>query len=249
MLVLLSIFCCINFNLAFSKTVEDLEVESRLGRVVQEKTKQLEKDGSFDDGTKDFYDIGVSDEQLLLDGKVEKMGTLPDGRIAVLRTKCSGPEPKTLLEIYPKKNEAAGLNDLTRTEEYLIKWTPIEGLASGYYIDSISESIDGFKIILSESKDINKKVSVRFEQGIDSYRCTNESFRLKAIYELNEKYHEQNDGWTFFKVVNSSYIRWMLDESYGTACSLPFVHFYFNAEEVILDVVADREPTVEFLKD
>lgn len=126
------------------------------------------------------------------------------------------------------------------------RWEPISGLANKYYIDSIIDEARGFKVILSESDDETKKILVLFEDSIDAYRNTDESFRLKIIHDLDQKYGTDFYGdWTFFKVTNSTYIQWLSEQSYGTSDYQSFVHFSFITADSILDVITNYEPKVE----
>jgi hypothetical protein len=56
-------------------------------------------------------------------------------------------------------------------------WEPVFGLSSKYYVESLSDSIEGFRILLSDAYDENKKVEVIFEDSVHAYRSTDESFR------------------------------------------------------------------------
>lgn len=41
--------------------------------------------------------------------------------------------------------------------EQLVQWKPIKGLSKKYYVESISDSTEGFKIILFDSSNRRKK--------------------------------------------------------------------------------------------
>ena len=129
--------------------------------------------------------------------------------------------------------------------EKWIKWEPVEALAPLYYIDEIHDTMAGFTIKLSEYKDEKKGVILLFENGIEGYRNADESFRYKTILYLHKQYGDSFLGqWTFFKVQNSSYIQWLLEESCGTNYSLSLTHFSFFTGNDVLDVVSTDEPTV-----
>ena len=95
--------------------------------------------------------------------------------------------------------------------EHWERWEPIRSLSSKYYIDSISDGIREFRIVLSDSCDEKKKIHVVFENSVDAYRSTDESFRQSTVADLGERYGNEFYGdWTFFKVTNSTYISWFL---------------------------------------
>ena len=134
--------------------------------------------------------------------------------------------------------------------EQWTRWEPIQGLAKKYCIDSIIDDTKGFSILLSEYYDEKKKARVVFENSVDAYRSTNESFRLSILYDLSGKHgNEFYAGWTFFKVTNSLYIQWLFEQSYGTSESLNFIHFSFISDDSILDVVTNYEPRVELINE
>ena len=134
------------------------------------------------------------------------------------------------------------------TEQW-IRWEPISGLADKYEIESISDTFDRFTVILSDLKDEEKKVKVTFEGSVDAYRAVNESFRLKTFSELHEKYGVDFYGWwTFFKVADSEYLKWLSEQSYGISDAYSMIHFSFFGVETVLDVLTNYEPKVELIE-
>lgn len=133
-------------------------------------------------------------------------------------------------------------------EENWQRWEVGSDLSAKYYIESISDSIDGFRILLSDANDESKKVEVLFEDSIHAYRSTDESFRQSTINNLDEQYGTEffRDN-TFFKVTNSEYIHWLSLQSYGIAESESIFHFSFLAVDSVVDVVAAYEPNVSIL--
>ncbi|GAC43779.1 hypothetical protein [Paenibacillus popilliae] len=126
------------------------------------------------------------------------------------------------------------------------RWEPVSGLSSKYYIKSLSDSIEGFKLFLFDANDEKKKVEVVFEDSVHAYRSTDESFRQSTINTINERYGtEFYAEWTFFKVTNSGYIRWLSEQSYGIAESEPLIHFSILAGDSIVDVIAAYEPKIK----
>jgi hypothetical protein len=134
------------------------------------------------------------------------------------------------------------------TEQWT-QWNPIPGLAKKYYIESVSGSIEGFKIVLHKEGNKKEKSLVFFENSVDAYRSTDESFRLKIVYELAKKYGDDFYAeWTFFKVNNSSYTQWILEQASGTADDTNFIHFAFIDPDSILDVICQEDPKIQLLE-
>lgn len=129
------------------------------------------------------------------------------------------------------------------------QWKPISGLANRYYIESISEGINGFQIILSEEDNPAKKALFTFENSVDSYRSTNESFVLKIIDDLDKRYGTDFYAhWSFFKILNSDYLKWLSEKSFGISDSLHFKHLVFFGLDSMLDVITCYEPKIELIE-
>jgi|SRR5579863_392324 len=127
------------------------------------------------------------------------------------------------------------------------KWEPIDGLSSRYYIDAVHDIMEGFSIILSHDEDMTKKVIITFENSVEAYRATDESFRQKTLLKLSTEHGLGLLGkWAFFKVYNSSYIHWLSEESFDITSSLQLQHFVFVGGNQIVDVLSTDEPIVRF---
>jgi hypothetical protein len=111
-------------------------------------------------------------------------------------------------------------------------------LKSKYYIDSISDKIEGFEILLTDYDDKTKKILITFKNSIDAYRSTDESFRLKSMDTLNEIYGSKfYQEWTFFKIEKSTYIQWLSEQSYGIIEMAEPIHFCIADVNSFLDIV------------
>ncbi len=125
-------------------------------------------------------------------------------------------------------------------QEQLIKWEPVSGLSEKYAIEFIGmdDFERCFKIIFIDILDRKNKIAVRLDCYPDIFRIT--KTECNASLE-----------WTFFKVINSSYIQWLLSESFFFGFinkTHPFTHYSFVATNFILDVVSSEEPKVEVIE-
>ena len=133
-------------------------------------------------------------------------------------------------------------------KEKWIQWKPIENLAKKYYVESILDSIDGFKILLFAEKNREKKILIYFRDSVDCYRSTNESFLVTTLFNLKENYGTKFFGdWTFFEIENSLYLDSIKQESDGISESYKLRHFCLLAIDSMVDILADYEPTVTFI--
>lgn len=130
-------------------------------------------------------------------------------------------------------------------QEQWTRWEPIEGLALKYYVEAITDDIEGgFKIILSNINNRKNTVHVHFKDSAYAYSSANERFRRKTINTLSKHYGPDFHKWTFFKVTNSEYIKYLSEESYGWSDVFGFIHFSFIAADSIVDVIDNYEPEV-----
>ena len=135
-------------------------------------------------------------------------------------------------------------------EEKWIQWRPLENLASKYYIDSVVDMIDNFTVNLVDARSEKHKVEIVFLEGVEAYTRVDESFRVKIIHELGEKYGDGFYGdWTFFKVDNSAYVKWLSDQSYTWSDTRTFTHFCLISADVLLDIVTNYEPIVRHVEE
>jgi len=137
---------------------------------------------------------------------------------------------------------------MIKNKEIWTKYLIQEIFNCKYYIDSISDNINGFEVVMSSSKNETDRIKVCFDGPILSYRSTDESFRQKLIFELTEIYSSDfYKDTTIFKVENSRYITWLKEESYEWSETLNPRHFCFLSVDSILDVVACDEPKISKL--
>jgi hypothetical protein len=123
------------------------------------------------------------------------------------------------------------------------RWEPISNLKKKYYIDDIIDTINGLSIIVSEEEDEGKKIHIYFKRNAYAYTVVDETFRMKLIDILSEKYGSQFYGrWTFFKVKNSPYLRWISEQSYKISESRHLTHFCLISVDSVMDIISSYEP-------
>lgn len=121
------------------------------------------------------------------------------------------------------------------------KFEPINGLSNKYYLESIIDDLEEFKIILVDINDCKKKVSIVIDSFLGSYHITDVVY-LDKKYELN--FYQE---WTFFKLDNSDYIDWLSEESWGLAEDFySLMHFAFICSNSKIDIACSAEPRFEF---
>ena len=75
------------------------------------------------------------------------------------------------------------------------------------------------------------------------------SKRLKTLNELEQKYgKDYYSKWSFFKVSNSPYKRWLNDESYDIYAEYNLEHYVFLTTEDIFEVISTYSPDISMKK-
>jgi hypothetical protein len=133
-------------------------------------------------------------------------------------------------------------------EERWMCWEPASDLQKRYYIEALCDSMQGFRVILSDAKDRNKRVLINFEDSVEGYRYSEETMRCNLIYELSEKYGRDFCGdWSLFRVENSSYMQWAIAESLNIVENWGLQHFCIIGSMSVLDIINGLEPKVTII--
>jgi len=133
------------------------------------------------------------------------------------------------------------------TEKWEV-WTPIDGMieTSGYILEQIGFVEDDLQVIMRGKKD---KLRFVFDGIPWSYRITNESHRVRTFGKLFDVHGEGFlADWSFYKVIDSNYAKWVLEESSGFYDDENLKHFVFMGLEWFVDVIDIAEPKVEFIE-
>lgn len=120
------------------------------------------------------------------------------------------------------------------------RWQPIEGLSGQYSLDDFAWSEKGFIVeLLSDKK--KERIQILFDEYIDAFRYTNESFYLKLPSDFY-------GDWNFFKATNSEYLKWLSDKSCTLSDQMHFIHFCIIGGDEVIDIVTNYEPKVRFIE-
>ena len=128
------------------------------------------------------------------------------------------------------------------------RWQPSKNLPGKYYLTSWSWPQEGLLIELSSEKR-GQKIQLLFDGTIGSFRYTNESFCFNVFGKLSKKYGgDFYQDWSFFKINNSEYLKWMVENSDEWADKFDFVHFCIIGGDEMIDIIANDEPKVKIIK-
>ena len=133
-------------------------------------------------------------------------------------------------------------------QEKWSQWKPLENVANEYYIKSITITGKEFVILLEDARTDSPQVSISYPTFINNFRSNEEAFRLLTISYLKEKYGVKfYSEWTFFKIENSQYLKWISEQSYGISDGCKLNHFCILTDDEFFDFVSSSEPKVEFI--
>lgn len=119
------------------------------------------------------------------------------------------------------------------------EWELIESPLTEFYLYELNDGFDGLRIVLRELGSSNKKLEI-FYSNFSGYRLTEESGRLKTLYE--------NDTLgPFNKTSSSDFISWFIEESRGIPNEHNLVHYNILSSNKILDIISNQEPVVKWL--
>lgn len=134
------------------------------------------------------------------------------------------------------------------TEKW-IKWSPPIGTLAPVYLGAETiDLVNRLEIFLIGVKNISENIKVVFGPTVYSYRSTDESSfcaTAKRIIELNKgPYYGE---WAIFKVVDSTYIQWLIEESEGQINCEGIMHFLIRTENTYIEIISTCEPEIEYV--
>jgi hypothetical protein len=124
------------------------------------------------------------------------------------------------------------------------KWIPSKELSLKMYIEKVIDDKKGLQLFC-QSKDEKITIKICFENFVLSYRNTDEGRRLKMLKFLTEKYGKEFYAeWSFFKVINSTYIEWFNQETYNMYSDYNIEHYVFLTCDDVVEVLSTYEPQI-----
>jgi hypothetical protein len=135
-------------------------------------------------------------------------------------------------------------------QEQWKQWKPVQGLANKYYIESAFHTSEGLRLFFFETYNAQKRLQIIFENPVEAYRNTDESYDLALIDMLDAHYGTSFYGdWTFFKVENSLYMKWLFEQSKNSVSVHELTHFAFITSNFLFEVIAHHELHIIFMNE
>lgn len=126
--------------------------------------------------------------------------------------------------------------------KHIKKWEPINNIPAQLFLEGLYDTYDGFKINLKGKLDTDPILILQFSSYL-AYQNTEETCRLKSL-QTNEILSTE---WPLFISNNSSYIDWLIEESYKIVDSRELLHYIITCSDCIIDIISDEAPTARWL--
>jgi len=122
-------------------------------------------------------------------------------------------------------------------KEFFEKWEPRQNLPTKIYLKEFKDD-PNLGIIISFKEENDSLITFGFDWVL-SYRNTNEGDLLKTFNECKGL-----TEWCFVKVMNSRYLNWFHEESYGIYKEKNIIHYRFLTDDDVIDVLSVEEPKI-----
>src|SRR5699024_4763538 len=110
------------------------------------------------------------------------------------------------------------------------KWMPVKA----YHL----KCIEGVILNFSDEND-TKRIIVKLDGNVLSYRNTDEGSLMKMLIFLDENYGSSfYYNWSIFKAANTAYINWFLEESSEIYKADEFHHYIFLTPRGVIEVLS-----------
>ncbi len=128
--------------------------------------------------------------------------------------------------------------------EKWIKWEPDKKLPDKVFLKRLIDDKNGVLLELASEDEANI-IIVSFAESVVSLRNSDETRRLRTIEFLDKIYgRDFYAKWSFFKVNQSSYVKWLSQETYDIYADHNIEHYVFLAANGIVDVLSTYAPNV-----
>ena len=120
--------------------------------------------------------------------------------------------------------------------------TKIDNFPNEIFVEGLHDDYEGFRLIVRGGKP-SRVFRIRFESHL-GYRNFDESERLKLI----SLFPSSSNGWSLFKTENSSFIDWIVEESYEAHVTRDEItHYFVVTPNDIVEILTTEEPIIEIL--
>src|SRR5699024_9642243 len=124
------------------------------------------------------------------------------------------------------------------------KWMPVKGLPPKMYNNLLVDGEEGVILNFSDEND-TKRIIVKFDGNVLSYRNTDEGSLMKMIIFLNENYGSSfYYNWSIFNATNTTYINYILEEITEINKADEIHHYIFLTPHDVIEVLSIDIPSI-----
>ncbi|MDX8366031.1 hypothetical protein [Cytobacillus sp. IB215665] len=128
------------------------------------------------------------------------------------------------------------------------RWVPVEGLPSKIYNSSLIDNKEGLTLTFIDEHD-ETEITMKFDVGVLSYSNTEEGSLIKMLSSLYNNYDERfYSEWSLFKLGDSEYLSWFLEENAGLYDTIKISHYVFLTPNDVIEVLSKYPPTIALTK-
>jgi len=118
-------------------------------------------------------------------------------------------------------------------------WEPGKSITENKYLEGISYHDGNLIISLKSLNEKDPVLNITFKNHF-SFRNTNESFRLKSLY--NDKFQ---NGLNYSN--DTRYLRWIKEETGGAYDDVNPIHYLIGSNDDITDVISGSAPILTWV--
>lgn len=131
-------------------------------------------------------------------------------------------------------------------DENWICWNPLNIPDCRAFSVDISQDENGTEFAV-ECEDMS--VSLLFEGYVPAYVYSDESIRMATYTPVQEKNNDRYyfRKWFLYKIENSDFMKWAMEESYGLYENYGYQHFCIVTADEVVDILSTVEPTIRVI--
>lgn len=136
-------------------------------------------------------------------------------------------------------------NELHKDENW-IPWNPLNILGCQAFSVEIKQTDCGTDFWV---KCENQTVSLLFEGNVPMYVYSDEGIRMASYAPVQEKNNDKYyfRKWFLYKIENSDFIKWSIQESCGLCEIYGLQHFCIVTQNEVVDILSSVEPTIKIM--
>lgn len=130
--------------------------------------------------------------------------------------------------------------------ENWIVWNPTNvELGKAYAVEAV-HCEDQIKFIIDCEEN---KIEITYDGFIPVYTYSLEGIRTATWGSVQEQHNDKYffKKWFLYKVENSRFLKWALEESCGYYSEKEIVHYCIVTQQSLMDIVATSEPKIKIL--